>query len=130
MTAATKGVVARGTDVASWFNLAVAIALLNGGNLLLDDIAKASGLNLALFFSPVFVAAIGCLGLAFLFYVRSLAHLPLAVAYPVMVGVSMIVVAVTNNLWHDALTSIQLLGVVVLFAGVVLISTGSRSHGE
>jgi multidrug transporter EmrE-like cation transporter len=116
-----------GTDVAAWVSLALAIVLLNAGNLLLDEVAKASGIELALFLSPLFVAAIGCLGLAFLFYVRSLARLPLAVAYPVMVGLSMIVVAVANHYWHKPLATVQLAGVALLFCGVVLISTSSRS---
>jgi multidrug transporter EmrE-like cation transporter len=115
-------------DLAGWANLLVAIGLLNGGNLLLDDVAKDAGISLSLFLSPEFVIAIACLGLAFFFYVRSLAKLPLAVAYPVMVGVSMIVVAVANHFWgQTALGVVQLAGVLTLFLGVVLISTaGSR----
>lgn len=113
---------------ASWVNLVVAIVLLNGGNLLLDDVAKDTGIALDLFFSPLFLLAIACLGSAFLFYVRSLARLPLAVAYPVMVGVSLIVVAVANCYWLGTeLAPTQLLGILVLFLGVVLISTTSRS---
>ncbi|HYN38129.1 MAG TPA: hypothetical protein VES39_02645, partial [Rhodospirillales bacterium] len=113
--------------VGPWLNLALAIGLLNGGNLLMDDVAKAGGVSLELFLSPGFMAAVGCLGLAFLFYVRSLATLPLAVAYPVMVGISMIVVAVANHFWHQPLAPVQVLGVVSLFAGVVLISTARRA---
>ena len=93
--------IGRSSDLAAWLNLAVAIALLNVGNLLLDDIAKAAGISLTLFLSPVFLASIGCLGLAFVFYVRSLARLPLA--------------------------AVQLAGVPLLFGGVVLISTAKRS---
>ena len=126
MTAATREGVAAGSEFGAWSNLALAIGLLNGGNLLLDDVAKASGVGLALFFSPVFVGAMGCLGVAFLFYVRALARLPLAVAYPVMVGVSMIVVAVANHYWHQPLAPVQLAGVVLLFVGVVLISSSRR----
>jgi multidrug transporter EmrE-like cation transporter len=76
----------------------------------------------------VFILAIASLGCAFLFYVRSLARLPLAVAYPVMVGLSMIIVAVANYWWLGApLEAPQLLGILILFLGIVLISTTSRS---
>lgn len=119
--------IGRSSDLAAWLNLAVAIALLNVGNLLLDDIAKAAGISLTLFLSPVFLASIGCLGLAFVFYVRSLARLPLAVAYPVMVGISLIIVAIANHCWHQPLAAVQLAGVPLLFGGVVLISTAKRS---
>jgi multidrug transporter EmrE-like cation transporter len=114
--------------IAAWVNLIVAITLVNGGNLLLDHVAKNSGMAVHLFFSPSFFLAIAFLGSAFLFYVRSLARLPLAVAYPVMVGVSLIVVAVANCYWLGTdLAPTQLLGILVLFLGVVLISTTSRS---
>jgi multidrug transporter EmrE-like cation transporter len=123
-----ENAVTRGYDLLAWSNLAAAIALLNAGNLLLDRVAKAAGISIELILSPGLFVAIACLGLAFLFYVRSLAKLPLAVAYPVMVGVSMIVVAVTNHLWGEQqLSPIQMTGVLMLFFGVVLISTGQRS---
>ena len=124
MRSATRNIAMPTPNLAAWGNLAVAIALLNGGNLLLDSTAKDAGITLDLFLSPVFVLAIASLGLAFLFYVRSLAQLKLAVAYPVMVGLSMIIVAVANHFWlGPPLTLPQLLGILVLFLGIVLIST-------
>lgn len=129
MTSATRedSSVVPARELAAWGHLLVAIALLNVGNLLLDDVAKAAGIGLRLFLSPVFIASMACLGVAFLFYVKALSRLPLAVAYPVMVGVSMIVVAVANHYWHEPLSLIQLAGVLLLFAGVVLISTSPRA---
>ena len=45
-----------------------------------------------------------------------------------MVGLSMIIVAVANNWWLGTpLGALQLLGILVLFLGIVLISTTSRS---
>jgi multidrug transporter EmrE-like cation transporter len=128
MTSATRDIAVPTPNFAAWGNLLVAIVLLNGGNLLLDSIAKGAGITLDLFLSPIFVLAIVCLGLAFLFYVRSLARLPLAVAYPVMVGLSMIIVAIANNWWLGTpLGALQLLGILVLFLGIVLISTARSS---
>ena len=127
MKSTTEQVVVPTNDLVPWLNLAVAIVLLNAGNLLLDAVAKSLGVSLELFLSPRLILSIGCLGLAFFFYVRSLARLPLAVAYPIMVGVSMIVVAVANHFWGIAeLSQIQISGVMVLFFGVVMISTASR----
>lgn len=111
----------------AWLNLVAAIVLLNVGNLLLDGTAKAAGASLSLFLSPEFVGSITCLGVAFFFYVRSLARLPLAVAYPVMVGISLLIVAAANHYLHQPLAGVQLLGVPLLFGGVVLISTADNS---
>ena len=128
MTASSGQAVSRGADFSAWSCLAAAIVVLNAGNLLLDRVAKAAGVSLELFLSPTFLLAIGCLGLAFVLYVRSLARLPLAVAYPVMVGVSMIVVAVANHLWGAApLSVMQMAGVLALFSGVAIISTAPRA---
>ena len=127
MTMMVEKAAVRNDELPAWFNLVIAILMLNGGNLLLDRVAKGAGITPDLFLSFGFVVAITCLGFAFLFYVRSLAKLPLAVAYPVMVGVSMIIVAIANYLWGiTALSPAQGTGALLLFLGVVLISTSSR----
>lgn len=110
-------------------NLLTAITLLNIGNFMLDSVAKELGAGWRLFSSPAFLLSIGSLGLAFLFYVRSLRHLPLAVAYPVMVGLSLTAVALGNYYWLGAsLAQPQALGIIILFAGVVLIASCSKSR--
>jgi small multidrug resistance pump len=116
-------------SLSGWVNLFAAIILLNIGNFTLDSVSKELGIGWRLFSSPTFLFSIGSLGLAFLFYVRSLRHLPLAVAYPVMVGLSLTVVALGNYYWLRApLAPPQALGIIILFAGVVLIASCSRSR--
>ncbi len=127
MTAAAPPAAGSRSSVSAWLNLAAAIVLLNVGNLLLDGTAKAAGVSLSLFLSPAFIGSMTCLGVAFYFYVRSLARLPLAVAYPVMVGISLLIVAAANHCLHQPLAGMQLLGVPLLFGGVVLISTAAHS---
>jgi multidrug transporter EmrE-like cation transporter len=115
----------------AWVMLALAIVLLNTGNLVLDLSFKGRPLSLALFLSPGFAVAIGCLAVSFFCYVRALARLPLAVAYPVMVGLSLLIVAVIGYLWRGAdLNLVQLLGMLIVFAGVTLISSASRNSAE
>jgi small multidrug resistance pump len=114
-----------------WANLFAAIMLLNIGNFMLDSVSKELGIGWPLFFSTAFILSIGSLGLAFLFYVRSLRHLPLAVAYPVMVGLSLTAVALGNYYWLGApLAPPQVLGIVILFAGVVLIASCSKPRKD
>ena len=128
MTSTTTELVQPTPNLAAWVNLVGAISLLNSGNLLLDNVAKGSGISFHLLFSPLFLVAIACLGSAFFFYVRSLARLPLAVAYPVMVGVSLIIVALADYyLLGASLAPRQLFGMLVLFLGIILIYTASRS---
>jgi multidrug transporter EmrE-like cation transporter len=128
MTSTTTHIAMPAPNLVAWVNLVAAISLLNSGNLLLDRVAKGAGIAVHLFLSPVFLLAIACLGSAYFLYVRSLARLPLAVAYPVMVGISLVVVALANYYWLGTpLAPGQLLGILVLFLGVVLISTASSS---
>lgn len=121
---------ARGSRTAAiraWLALAVAIVLLNAGNIALDMAVKEQPLDLQLFLTPAFPLAIGCLGAAFFCYVRALSVLPLGVAYPVMVGVSMVVVAVASFVWLNVpLNALQLAGILAVFAGVTLVSRASR----
>ena len=45
MTSATRDIAVPTPNFAAWGNLLVAIVLLNGGNLLLDSIAKGAGIT-------------------------------------------------------------------------------------
>ena len=98
MTSSTTDVT-QASIIASWVNLPCRHLSAEWWQPVADDVAKAHRHRPSSFASPIFFLAIACLGLAFLFYVRSLARLPLAVAYPVMVGVSLIVVAIANYYW-------------------------------
>jgi multidrug transporter EmrE-like cation transporter len=124
-TAPARG--GRTAAIRAWLALAVAIVLLNAGNIALDMAVKEQPLDLQLFLTPAFPLAIGCLGAAFFCYVRALSVLPLGVAYPVMVGVSMVVVAIASFIWLNVpLNALQLAGILAVFAGVTLVSRESR----
>lgn len=115
----------------AWALMAVAIVLLNIGNIALEATFKHQQLAIAMFFKPGFILAIGCLGVSFFLYVKALARLPLAVAYPVMVGVSLLIVAAVGYIWFDVdLNAAQLAGIITVFAGVTLISRSSRASAQ
>ncbi|MFO1152830.1 MAG: SMR family transporter [Rhodospirillales bacterium] len=115
----------------AWVLMAIAIVLLNAGNLLLESTFKHRQVSLLMFFDVGFVAAIVCLGASFFVYVKALATLPLAVAYPVMVGISLIIVAVVGWLWLDVpLDARQMAGIGTVFAGVTLISRSAGTSAE
>lgn len=123
----TPGHAVRSARSGGWLALAVAIVLLNAGNIALDVAVKERPLDLHLFLTPAFPLAMGCLGAAFFCYVRALSVLPLGVAYPVMVGVSLVVVAIASLIWLTApLGAVQLAGILAVFAGVTLVSRASR----
>jgi multidrug transporter EmrE-like cation transporter len=114
-----------------WLLMSIAIILLNAGNLILDVTFKHRAISLEMFFDVRFVAAIACLGASFFAYVKALASLPLAVAYPVMVGVSLIIVAAVGWFWLGvALDARHLAGILAVFAGVTLIARSTPTSAE
>jgi len=127
-----KGAVApsSGTRTA-WIMLTIAIILLNGGNLILESVYSGRSLSLEMFLQPGLFCALAFLGMSFAFYSRALAVLPLAVAYPIMVGVTLLIVGVAGYLWLDAdLDALQVIGMAVVFAGVTLISRKANGSAE
>ncbi len=115
----------------AWLLMAVAIVLLNAGNLILDVTFKNRPVSPEMFFDLGFIAAVACLGASFFVYVKALASLPLAVAYPVMVGISLIIVAVVGWIWLEvALDARHVAGIVAVFVGVTLISRSTRTSAE
>ncbi len=114
---------------ATWLWLLTAVALNNLGNFLLQAVSEEAGISPALFLSSQFVLATISFGLGFFFYVRALSRLSLSVAYPVLVGTTMIVVAVASYLWLDApLTAGQVAGTVLVLLGVTLVSMSSNTN--
>lgn len=112
----------------AWLLLSIAIILLNVANLLLETQYRGRHLSIEMFFEPGLFAALTLLGISFGFYSRALAVLPLAVAYPVMVGVTLLVVGIAGFLWLDVdLEAIQVVGMAVVFLGVTLVSRTAKS---
>lgn len=115
----------------AWILLAIAITFLNAGNLILETVYSGRHLSLQMFLEPGLFAALLFLGVSFGFYSRALAVLPLAVAYPVMVGTTLLVIGVTGLLWFDVkLEAVQVVGMAVVFVGVTLISRKSKGAPE
>jgi multidrug transporter EmrE-like cation transporter len=111
----------------AWLWLLVAIALNNVGNFLLRAVSEAAGISPALFLSGRFALAVVSFGLGFFFYVKVLSRLSLSVAYPVMVGTTMIVVAVASYWQIDTpLTVGQIAGTVLVLIGVTLVSAEAK----
>ena len=115
----------------AWPLLAIAIVLLNGGNLILDQVFSGHALSLDMFFQRGFFAALALLGMSFAFYSRALAVLPLAVAYPIMVGITLLIVGAASFLWLDvALDAVQVIGMAAVFVGVTVISRKAKTSVE
>lgn len=107
------------------------IALLAAGQLLFRKAAIAapplssvSGL-LALLSNPVFILALGIYGAATLLWVGVLQQVPLSRAYSFMALSFVIVPVASMLLFGEAITPRLIIGIVLVFAGLLLIGTKS-----
>jgi small multidrug resistance pump len=71
------------------------------------------------------LAAIGSFGMGLILYTLALTDLPLGVAYPVLVGGSMALVAVVAALWFgERMTARHVLGMAMILAGLFCLDLG------
>ena len=109
--------------------LVVALSLNAAANILLklatskaDSAEEGFAATAGLYLSPWFIAGVICFGLNLLSYTQALQKIPLVVAYPIMVGTGyLIMVIVSRPLLGETFTWIQLVGAVLILAGLILI---------
>jgi multidrug transporter EmrE-like cation transporter len=75
--------------------------------------------------NPYLVLGIVLFALNVLVYAATLARVNLSIAYPVMVAGSMIVVVILSVAWlREPVGAVQLSGIALLIAGIVLVTQG------
>ena len=73
----------------------------------------------------VLAAAIGVQGTGLLFFSVALTGIPLSIAYPVLIGGSMVFVTLLAAIWFkERLTTRHLLGMALILLGMVLLKGG------
>ena len=94
------------------------------GNLLLkrSRFGPQEGL-LAQFLSPWFVGGLFFYGINVVLFAKSLDHLPVARAYPVLAGFGFMLVACAGHFWFgERFTATHWIGLVTILAGIFLIT--------
>lgn len=106
-----------------WLFLLLAVLCNTGGNLVLK---RSTGSDLAtgpLGLSLPLVAGMGLFAVNLLFYFRALQDIPIAVAYPILVGLSVGGIALGAFFWFgERVTLFHLLGMTLIIGGVVVLS--------
>lgn len=70
-----------------------------------------------------FYLAIAFFGINFIFYAKALQEIPLSIAYPIVVGLSVAGLIILSLIFlHERLTIIQSAGIVFIVVGIVLVS--------
>lgn len=102
--------------------LAGAIFLNSAGNILLKQASLTPAEGLSRYFNLPFLAGLACFGLSVLPYARALQDLPLHVAYPLLIGASLIAILVASRLLFRApMGWPELAGMALILAGASLL---------
>lgn len=107
----------------AFFCLTLATLANSFANILLK---KASTIQAATlletYLNPLFIGGLFLFGLNLLFYSRSLKDLPLATAYPLLVGGSLIIVTCVAHFWlKEPLLMQHVAGIGLIMAGLYLV---------
>lgn len=71
------------------------------------------------------LTAIGCFGLGLVFYALALTGIPLGIAYPILIGGSVVLVTVLATTWLRERVSLrQGIGIVLILGGILLLNGG------
>lgn len=110
----------------AWIWLSLAIVGSSGGNLLLKFASQRGTTGFETFLSVPFLVGAALFGGGLMCYMRALRTLPLAVAYPTVVGASILVIsAMAMVFFKERLTTSYVFGVILIFAGLVLLTRNS-----
>jgi multidrug transporter EmrE-like cation transporter len=81
-----------------------------------------------LYFSWPFLTGLVAFGLNLLFYTQALNKMALSVAYPIMTGAGFTLIGIAGYyLFSEKLTTVQILGILCVFIGIILIARPSAA---
>jgi quaternary ammonium compound-resistance protein SugE len=114
-----------------WVWLLLAVVCSNLGNLAVKSASGKVAVSLTGYLCPSFLAGGAALGLGLLFYARALAALPLAVAYPVLVGATATgTTMIALFIYHERVSFMNVAGIALILGGMVcLVATMAPKLG-
>ena len=107
----------------AWIWLALTIVSSSVGNVLMKYASQGAGSGLSVYFSFPFLFGGFLFGGGLLCYMKALESLPLAVAYPTVVGSSLVFISTCSIVFFDErLSTGHIIGVLLIFAGLLLLT--------
>lgn len=108
---------------AAWFWLALSIVGSSGGNVLMKYASQGADGGLGVYLSIPFMVGALLFGGGLMCYMRALEALPLAVAYPTVVGTSIVLISASSIvLFGERLSTGHVIGVLLIFAGLFMLT--------
>ena len=107
-----------------WLTLATAILFNVLGNYFIKRFSTSADINNVFdYVRPLFISGVFFFGLGLLLYTRALAQLPITLAYPIMVGVTLTTLSMLAIFsLGEQFTPRDALGAAFVIAGIALLS--------
>lgn len=109
--------------MAAWLWLAFAIVGSSGGNVLMKYASQQVGKGFDVYLSLPFIFGAALFGGGLVCYMRAIETIPLALAYPTVVGTSIVVItAMAILLFGERVNTEHVIGVLLIFSGLYLLT--------
>jgi len=107
----------------AWVWLALSLLGSTAGNILMKFTSRSSTNGIEMFLSIPFLIGTVLFAAGLICYVRALETLPLGVAYPVLVGCSIVAISfVAIMFFGESISFAHVAGVVLIFLGIVILA--------
>lgn len=111
---------------AAWLWVLLAVVGSSGGNVLMKYASQQGAGGFEVFLSVPFLVGAALFGGGLMCYMRALHTLPLAVAYPTVVGSSIVAItAMAIVFFGERISASHVAGVILIFLGLVLLARHS-----
>jgi len=106
-----------------WLLLILAIVFNSAGNILIKKFSKNVIVSSPLSYANVyFIAGLLCFGINVILYAKALEGLPLGTAYPILVGLSIIIVSAASVFLFNAHFGLfHVLGMALILTGATIL---------
>lgn len=111
------------TTVSAWTFLIFSILANSSANILIKKASLAAPESqLNIYLNPYFLSGLVLFGVNLIFYAQALRKLPISIAYPILIGGSLFIIAnISIFSLGESLSLKQLLGMIIVSLGVWLI---------
>jgi multidrug transporter EmrE-like cation transporter len=107
-----------------WLMLIGAVLFNTLGNLFIKQLSETKELHgIMNYIAPPFILGLGCFGANLVLYSRALKYIPIAVAYPILVGSTMSCIVLVAVSWFgEAFGVAHALGMTLVLSGIWILA--------
>ena len=112
-----------------WHYISLALAILIGtlAQIGLKEGTTKSDTIESLLIEPYILVSLIAYGVAAIFYILAIRHIPLSVAFPSVASSYVLVALISNLLWAEPFGKTQILGIGLIILGIYILGLGTKT---